>query len=396
MIDRRQFLALSGISLIAPIFPSFPALGQEFKDRKLIFITLRGGMDGLSAFPLLGDKNLIKLRPDIWASGYFETGSEFGIHPALKSFANMWSKGEASIVHAVGQSNWSGRSHFGGQNILETGHDKPYAEQTGWLGRALDLADASFQGTAMDLPVPLILRGGNNLESRSPSYFPPPSPDFLFELAKLNQDDPLIHQMITKLAIRRSNDKSFKRELKLSESRNEWNNSSNLVDLASIAGRELKSRDELKIAIFDYHGFDTHAKQGGDNGDHANQLIKLDVIINTLKRRLRKKWANTLVVAATEFGRNVYQNGSNGTDHGYGSAILLAGGLVAKSQVYSDWPGLNKDQLFEGQDLNVTTDQNAVFAAAIKTVFGLNHSEILEKVFYNNPYPDLSKKLFKV
>ena len=102
MIDRRQFLALSGISLLAPIFPSFPVLGQEFKDRKLIFITLRGGMDGLSAFPLLGDKNLIKHRPDIWAGGYFETGSEFGIHPALKNFANMWSKGEASIVHAVG------------------------------------------------------------------------------------------------------------------------------------------------------------------------------------------------------------------------------------------------------------------------------------------------------
>ena len=159
MIDRRRFLALSGISLIAPIFPSFSALGQDFIDRKLIFITLRGGMDGLSAFPLLGDKNLIKQRPSIWTDGYFETGSEFGIHPALKSFSNMWSEGEATIVHAVGASQYSGRSHFEGQNILEAGNNIPYAKHTGWLGRALDLANASYQGTAMNLPIPLILRG---------------------------------------------------------------------------------------------------------------------------------------------------------------------------------------------------------------------------------------------
>ena len=397
MIDRRRFLALSGISLIAPIFPSFSALGQDFIDRKLVFITLRGGMDGLSAFPLLGDKNLIKQRPSIWTDGYFETGSEFGIHPALKSFSNMWSEGEATIVHAVGASQYSGRSHFEGQNILEAGNNIPYAKHTGWLGRALDLANASYQGTAMDLPIPLILRGAGNLESRSPSYFPPPSPDLLFELAKLNQEDPLISDIFFKLATRRSNEKSLKREMKLSESKNEWANMAlDVLDLASIAGRELKSRDELKIAVFDYHGFDTHSAQGAAVGEHATQLKKLDVILHTLKRRLRKKWANTLVIAATEFGRNVYQNGSSGTDHGYASSILLAGGLVSQSQVYTDWPGLERKQLFEGQDLNVTTDQNAIFAAAIKTVFGLEHDKILEKVFFNNPYPDLSKKLFKI
>ena len=89
-------------------------------------------------------------------------------------------------MHAVGASQYSGRSHFEGQNILEAGNNIPYAKHTGWLGRALDLANASYQGTAMDLPIPLILRGAGNLESRSPSYFPPPSPDLLFELAKLN------------------------------------------------------------------------------------------------------------------------------------------------------------------------------------------------------------------
>ncbi len=393
MISRRLFLALSGVSLLAPIIPG---LSQDLKDRKLIFITLRGGMDGLAAFPLLGDKNLINKRPEIWSDNYFETNDGFGIHPALKSFTKMWNEGEASIIHATGHSKYWGRSHFDGQNLLQTGHHLPYEENTGWLGRSLDLAGTKFQGTAMDLPIPLILRGAHNLESRSPSYFEPPGEKLLLELANLNNDDNELRDMFSKLAQRRSDRKARLREIKLAEKRNEWGGSTELSDLASIAGRELKSREELKIAVFDYHGFDTHSKQGGSNGEHADQLNKLDVILNTLKRRMRKTWDNTLVVAATEFGRNVFQNGSSGTDHGFGSAIILAGGLVSKSQVYTDWPGLKPDQLFEGNDLNVTIHQNAVFSAAIRTVFGLSHEKIMEKVFFNESYPDLSKKLFKI
>ena len=248
----------------------------------------------------------------------------------------------------------------------------------------------------MDLPIPLILRGAHNLESRSPSYFSPPNEELLLDLANLNNDDNELKEMFSKLAKRRSDRRTRLREIKLAETRNEWGGSAVLSDLASIAGRELKSREELKIAVFDYHGFDTHSKQGGSDGEHAEQLNKLDVILNTLKRRMRKSWENTLVVAATEFGRNVFQNGSSGTDHGFGSAMILAGGLVSKSQVYTDWPGLKPDQLFEGNDLNVTIHQNAVFAAAIRTVFGLSHEKIMEKVFFNDSYLDLSKKLFKI
>ena len=142
MISRRLFLALSGVSLLAPVIPG---LSQELKDRKLIFITLRGGMDGLAAFPLLGDKNLINKRPEIWSDDYFETNDGFGIHPALKSFKKMWNDGEASIVHAVGHSKYWGRSHFDGQNLLQTGHHLPYKINTGWLGRSLDLAGTKYQ-----------------------------------------------------------------------------------------------------------------------------------------------------------------------------------------------------------------------------------------------------------
>jgi len=396
IINRRKLLALSGISLLAPILPSYKAFGKSFQDRKLIFITLRGGMDGLAAFPLLGDKNLVKHRPDIWANGYFETNEGFGIHPKLKAFSKMWSKGEASIVHAVGASGYSGRSHFDGQNILQTGHNIPYAEHTGWLGRALALTDATFQGTAMDLPLPLVLRGAGNLESKSPSYFPPPDPNLLFELQLLNMEDPAISKIYSRLVKRRLDTEARNREVEMAGGGDQWSEGINVRDLADMAGRELYTKDEVKIAVFDYHGFDTHARQGATNGEHARQLKKLDIILSTLKDRLQEKWKNTLVVAATEFGRNVFQNGSNGTDHGFGSAILLAGGLVSKSQVYSDWPGLKENQLFQGKDLNVTIDQNTIFAGALKTVLGLEHDKILEKVFFNNPYPDLSSELFRV
>ena len=115
----------------------------------------------------------------------------------LKSFKKMWNDGEASIVHAVGHSKYWGRSHFDGQNLLQTGHHLPYKINTGWLGRSLDLAGTKYQGTAMDLPIPLILRGAHNLESRSPSYFSPPNEELLLDLANLNNDDTNINKELT-------------------------------------------------------------------------------------------------------------------------------------------------------------------------------------------------------
>ena len=104
---------------------------------------------------------------------------------------------------------------------------------------------------------------------------------------------------------------------------------------------------------------------------------------------------NTLVLTLTEFGRTIKQNSSNGTEHGYGSAILMAGGLVKKAQVHTDWPGLKKKELFEGRDLNSTIDSRAIYASAMSTVFDVDFKKITKEVFWGENLPNLSDKLFK-
>ena len=92
-------------------------------------------------------------------------------------------------------------------------------------------------------------------------------------------------------------------------------------------------------------------------------------------------WSSTVVLTVTEFGRTIGQNGSAGTDHGYGSACLIAGGLIENAGVVSDWPGLKLSNLYDGRDLMATIDMRSVCAACLEASFGLEHEAITEQVF---------------
>ena len=107
------------------------------------------------------------------------------------------------------------------------------------------------------------------------------------------------------------------------------------------------------------------------------------------------EFKNTLVLTLTEFGRTIKQNSSNGTEHGYGTAVLMSGGLIKKSDIYADWPGLKKKQLFEGRDLNSTIDARSIYASAMSTVFDLDFNRIEKEVFFGDKLQNLSDKLFK-
>ena len=144
--------------------------------------------------------------------------------------------------------------------------------------------------------------------------------------------------------------------------------------LASSAGAELSKADGPKVAVFEVDGFDTHAAQGATDGAHADCLSDYDNIVKSLKASMTKEaFDNTLVLTLTEFGRTIKQNSSNGTEHGYGSAILMAGGLLKKAQVHTDWPGLKRKELFEGRDLNSTIDARSVYASAMSTAVSYTH-----------------------
>ena len=156
----------------------------------------------------------------------------------------------------------------------------------------------------------------------------------------------------------------------------------------------MKEPNGPRVAVFEVGGFDTHAAQGGEHGTHSDCLKEMDLIFATLKKRLKDQFDNTLIVTLTEFGRTIKQNSSNGTEHGYGSAIFLAGGLVKKAQVHTDWPGLKRKELFEGRDLNSTIDSRSVYASAMSTVFDLDFEKIKKDVFWNEDIKDLSSHLF--
>jgi len=117
--------------------------------------------------------------------------------------------------------------------------------------------------------------------------------------------------------------------------------------------------------------------------------------VKTLQKNLKDAFEDTLILTVTEFGRTVSENSGRGTEHGYGSAILMAGGLLKKSQVYSDWPGLKKNNLFEGRDLQSTIDARSVYASAMATVFDLDFELIKRDVFWNEDVKDLSSQLFR-
>ena len=124
------------------------------------------------------------------------------------------------------------------------------------------------------------------------------------------------------------------------------------------------------------------------------KLKQFDDVVGTLKKQMGETFNKTIIVSLTEFGRTVSQNGGSGTEHGYGTAILMAGGLLPKSRIISDWPGLEKKNLFEGRDLNSSVDSRAVYASILARVLGSDHKKIVKDAFFSSNLPDMTKRIF--
>jgi uncharacterized protein (DUF1501 family) len=133
-----------------------------------------------------------------------------------------------------------------------------------------------------------------------------------------------------------------------------------LKAIADTAGRMLAAADGPRVAVMDAGGWDTHAGEGGAEGQLAGRLRVLDDVLDALRAGLADAWARSAVLVCTEFGRTVEINGTRGTDHGTGAAALLVGGAVRGGRVLAAWPGLAPQHRYQGRDLNPTTDLRAV------------------------------------
>ena len=378
-INRRDFLKTTAMTSLYFAGFGLPSFASQNK-KNLVVIMLEGGMDGLCAVPVKDDKNFQKLRSKINLDKTLILTSDFDLHPALENFKSLWDQNNASVFHAT-SIPYKERSHFEGQNLMMTGGRVPYKHKTGWLGRGMKLAGLKGNGLALSLPMPLLIRGVPLNDNYYPIKSSLPNKGLLNiiegEFEQYSEND--LSATLSMVKKRKFNSYAGQ------------NNSS----LAREAGQQLSDPNGPRVAVFQVGEFDTHAAQGGVHGTHADCLREYDQILRGLKASMGSAFKDTLILTLTEFGRTIKQNGGNGTEHGYGTAVLMAGGLIKKSEVHADWPGLKKKELFQGRDLNATVDARSIYASAMSTVFDLDFKRIQKEVFWGEDLQNLSDKLFK-
>ena len=377
-LTRREFLKASGASLFLAGIP-LPGFTKDKPPGTISVILLEGGMDGLTAVPPFGDSNLLKMRKGLTPENYLKLNSFFGLHPSFKYFAGLMAKNNASIVHAT-NFPYTKRSHFEGQNLMQGGGLNPFSETSGWLGRALDLARTP--GRSMSLDMPLVLRG----MSDNDNFYP----------ANIRSSSNLMTQLIDSISMSHNKEGSevFKKLSKKSTQKDSIV-PRNPASLAKYAGKAMSQENGPLSSVIKVDQFDTHAHQGSDEyGRHGKQLTLIDDIIAGYKEGLGDAWDRSIILTLTEFGRTVLENGTQGTEHGYGTAGLLAGGAISKSRVVSNWPGLAKNEQFEQRDLMSTIDYRSVCAACIENALGLDHDLIADKVFFSPKLPRVYNNIF--
>ena len=322
-IGRRGLIAsgLVGAGVAALPGLSFAAAPGE---KRFVFVIQRGAADGLNIVMPTGDPAFAGARGQLAVPGGVKLDSMFTLHPAMVETAKLFGAKQALFAHAVA-SRYRDRSHFDGQNVLETGGTQPYQLKDGWLNRFLALLPkAQGEAIAIASTIPAALRGKVEVASYAPSALPDAPDDLLMRVSAMYAGDPKLHGLWAQAMATRATTGD------LSDAGGQ-----NAAATGALAAR-LLTGPTTRIAMIETGGWDTHAGQAGRLGA---QLRGLDALLAALKTGLGSQWANTLVIVATEFGRTVAVNGTGGTDHGTGSAAMLLGGSVAGGRVVADWPG---------------------------------------------------------
>ena len=303
-LTRREFLKVSGASLFLAGLP-LPGFTKDKPPGTISVIMLEGGMDGLTAVPPFGDPNLLKMRKDLTSTNFLKLNSFFGLHPSFQYFAGLMAQNNASVVHAT-NFPYVLRSHFEGQNLMQGGGLSPFSETTGWLGRALDLAKTP--GRSLSLDMPLILRGSNENDN----FYP----------ASIKSSGDLMTRLINTISMSHNqNEAEIFAKVSKKSTQKGVNIPRDPSSLAKFAGKAMSEDGGPLASVIKVDQFDTHARQGAEeNGHHGVRLTVIDDIIAGLKEGLGDAWDRSIVLTLTEFGRTVAVNGSDGTEHGYGSA----------------------------------------------------------------------------
>jgi uncharacterized protein (DUF1501 family) len=386
LVTSRRALLVGGASFAAWAYlPKF-ARAADGRDPRLITIILRGALDGLATVAPVGDPDYAGLHGSIalLADGPHAAtmlDSFFALHPSMPEFARMYRDKQAAVIHAV-STPYRDRSHFDGQDVLESGFAGPGRVQSGWLNRALEglpKGERVMSGLAVGATTPLVLRGAAPTVGWAPVSLPAAADDTAARLLDLyrHRDPALASALSQGLRLEKT---ASGDDMKTKPG---GNNAGLMRQVARGAAKLMAADDGPRIAALAFDGWDTHANEGGPVGRLAQLLSGLDGALGEFQTVLGERWRDTVVVVATEFGRTARINGTEGTDHGTGTIALLAGGAVKGGRVISDWPGLKPSNLYEGRDLAPTSD----LRAALKGVLH-DHLGISETVLAKNVFPD--------
>ena len=354
-------------------------------EARLVVIVLRGAMDGLDLLRPVGAPELRRLRPRLGRADDADMLDDFhALHARLRGLRPMWQEGALGFVQAVSTPYRHRRSHFDGQDLLEagTGEDvAPELRRSGWLNRALGRMSGVTAHTAFAVgrDEMRILEGPAPASRWTPGLRLDLSPQSQLLLERLYAGDPLFAGAAD-TALRLADGRAglgYGAMLRMAtRSAEEAAGSADDTAIAAYVARRLT--EETRIAAFSLPGWDTHR----DQHQTINRALgRLESTLLTLRSGLGPAWRHTAVLAMTEFGRTVRENGSGGTDHGTASALVFAGGALRGGRVHGDWPGLAESALFDDRDLMPTRDVRAHAAWLLHARFGLSRAELESTIF---------------
>ncbi|MGT2472895.1 DUF1501 domain-containing protein [Paraburkholderia terrae] len=362
MLTRRSFVRIAaagaGAMLVAPQI----VFARAATDRRFVFVIQRGAADGLNIVVPYADPAYSTLRGALAVdtSASTKLDGTFALHPSLVQIGQMYGRREALFVHAVA-SPYRDRSHFDGQNVLETGGTAAYQVKDGWLNRLVGMMPGATSTThenaiAFAPTVPMALRGAANVASYAPSGLPQAPDDLLTRVSQLYEQDAQLRPLWESAMAARglAGDAGARQDP---------------ASLGKLAAGFLSREDGPRIAMIETGGWDTHSAQ---MPRLAAQLKALDTMLAALRDGLGPAWSKTTVLVATEFGRTAAANGTGGTDHGTASVAMVIGGAVAGGRVVADWPGLRQSDLYQARDLKPTASLDALITGVASESLALD------------------------
>lgn len=353
-MNRRLFLRTTSLALFGA---ALPLAAAPRRGRVVVTIFQRGAVDGLNMIVPHGERAYFAARPSIAVarSTVLDLDGFFGLHPSLAPLHPFWNDGALAVVHAAGSPDPT-RSHFEAQDFMESGTPGVKTTRDGFLARALAAkrGDASPLRAVAIAPLPLravaiapstprILAGSNALATEDVDRFARSRAAELFAAQYPGTFEAM--DVLRKLPPAGA---SYPRNA--------------LGDALSQIARLIKGGVGLELAFAESGGWDTHAAQ---DAPLARNLAGFAAAIAAFARDLGSRMSDVTLVTTSEFGRTVRENGNRGTDHGHGTVMLVLGGAARGGKVHGRWPGLEREQLFEGRDLAVTTDFRDVFAEVL-------------------------------